>query len=121
MNGYIIYGKPDCEYCTEAINLFTTRGMKYESVNISELEGMELSVLQDIAGIVFNSVPQIFAVDKESQLTYVGSYTNLKSVIENLPLKKEAYMNEVLEYHKKQAEALAASAKAIKELMDARG
>ena len=76
---YKIYATPGCGFCLQAKRLLESKELPYEYNLVSDLDSQEQAHLQDIAGIPFRTVPQIFQVNEEDQLNYVGGFTELKS------------------------------------------
>jgi glutaredoxin 1 len=76
MQGYAIYGKESCCFCDKAKDLLETNGIDYDYIDITNLETFEKQNLQEIAGQVFQTVPQVFQYTKTG-LFYVGGYKEL--------------------------------------------
>lgn len=69
---YKVYGRPDCEFCSLAVQLLNNLGLKYEYLDVVEnknyLDDL-LDVLPDV-----KTLPQIFLGDYP-----IGGYSELKS------------------------------------------
>ena len=76
---YKIYSSPGCGVCIQAKRLLESKEIPFDYIDISELDGGEKAHLMEIAGIPFRTVPQIFKLNEEDQLTYVGGFTELKA------------------------------------------
>jgi glutaredoxin 1 len=74
---YVIYGAPGCGFCLEAKRLLTRLEIDYTAIDISELDEHEKKQLQEIAGIQFRTVPQIFETEG-NHMDYVGGFKELK-------------------------------------------
>ena len=77
-----IYGKAGCGYCLEAKRLLDRLEIPYKYLDISFMDEQDKEVLQDIAGIQFRTVPQIFTLDG-NDMQYVGGYKELKVRVSN--------------------------------------
>lgn len=75
---YIIYGKAGCGYCLEAKRLLDSLDITYKYFDISFMDEQDKEVLQEIAGIKFRTVPQIFTLE-DNNMDYVGGYKALKA------------------------------------------
>jgi glutaredoxin len=75
---YIVYGKPACTFCTQAIDLLVARGLKYQYVNIME----DPASLEMIRARGFRTVPQIYEVDGEIE-HHIGGFTELRAYLNN--------------------------------------
>lgn len=78
---YTIYSTPGCGYCIQAKRLLESKEIPFDYTDITELDSQEKSALMEIAGIPFRTVPQIFKENEESQLEYVGGFTELKALL----------------------------------------
>jgi glutaredoxin 1 len=76
---YHIYGTVGCGYCIQAKRILEQKDLPFEYIDLSELDGQEKSQLMEIAGIPFRTVPQIFTINEDDQLNYVGGFTELKA------------------------------------------
>jgi len=76
---YTIYSTPGCGYCIQAKRLLESKGIDFDYIDLSELDGADKAQLQEIAGIPFRTVPQIFKTNEDSQLEYVGGFTELRA------------------------------------------
>ena len=74
---YIIYGTASCTYCVEAKKLLDREDKDYTYSDITVLTQTERDNIQEIAGQVFRTVPQIFKL-VDNEMVYVGGYTDLK-------------------------------------------
>ena len=74
---YIIYGTASCAYCVEAKKLLEREDKDYTYSDITVLTNTERDNIQEIAGMVFRTVPQIFKL-VGNEMVYIGGYTNLK-------------------------------------------
>lgn len=71
----IVYGKPNCSFCTKAKNVLDQRDLKYEYKDVSLVQNMtELKEAYPLA----KSVPQIWIGDK-----HIGGYNQLVSYLED--------------------------------------
>ena len=71
----VIYGKPDCQYCTKAKSLVEDRGLAYEYIDISVGDAkQELLTRKPDAKMV----PQIWWHNR-----HIGGYNELVNEIEN--------------------------------------
>lgn len=71
----IVYGKPNCPFCTKAKNVLDQRDLKYEYKDVSLVQNMtELKEAYPLA----KSVPQIWIGDK-----HIGGYNQLVSYLED--------------------------------------
>ena len=73
---YIIYGTASCTYCVEAKKLLEREDKDYTYSDITVLTNTERDNIQEIAGMVFRTVPQIFKL-VDNEMVYVGGYTDL--------------------------------------------
>lgn len=74
---YIIYGTASCTYCVEAKKLLDREDKDYTYSDITVLTQTERDNIQEIAGVVFRTVPQIFKL-VDNEMVYIGGYTDLK-------------------------------------------
>ena len=74
---YIIYGTASCTYCVEAKKLLDREGKDYTYSDITVLTATERDNIQEIAGQVFRTVPQIFKL-VDNEMVYVGGFKDLK-------------------------------------------
>jgi glutaredoxin len=74
---YIIYGTSSCTYCVEAKKLLDREDKDYTYSDITVLTQTERDNIQEIAGQVFRTVPQIFKL-VDNEMVYVGGFTDLK-------------------------------------------
>lgn len=79
MSKYTIYSTVGCGYCIQAKRLLESKEIDFDYIDLSELDGADKAQLQEIAGIPFRTVPQIFKRNEEGQLDYVGGFTELKA------------------------------------------
>ena len=73
---YVIYGTASCTYCVEAKKLLEREDKDYTYSDITVLTATERDNIQEIAGQVFSTVPQIFKL-VDNEMIYVGGYTDL--------------------------------------------
>lgn len=73
---YVIYGTASCAYCVEAKKLLEREDKDYTYSDITVLTNTERDNIQEIAGMVFRTVPQIFKL-VDNEMVYVGGYTDL--------------------------------------------
>lgn len=73
---YVIYGTASCAYCVEAKKLLEREDKDYTYTDITVLTATERDNIQEIAGQVFRTVPQIFKL-VDNEMIYVGGYTDL--------------------------------------------
>ena len=74
---YVIYGTASCTYCVEAKKLLDREDKDYTYSDITLLTQTERDNIQEIAGMVFRTVPQIFKL-VDNEMVYIGGYTDLK-------------------------------------------
>ena len=74
---YVIYGTASCTYCVEAKKLLDREEKDYTYSDITLLTNTERDNIQEIAGQVFRTVPQIFKL-VGNEMIYIGGYTDLK-------------------------------------------
>lgn len=77
----VIYGRPGCPYCEKAKNLakmLEERGYfrDVQYINYQEL-GWGKEELSKVAGHPVSTVPVVLIGGSESNMTYVGGYTDL--------------------------------------------
>ena len=77
---YMIYGTAGCGFCLEAKRLLDRLDITYRYMDITHMDDQDKEVLQDIAGIQFRTVPQIFTLEL-NDMQYVGGYTELKAMV----------------------------------------
>ena len=77
---YMIYGTAGCGFCLEAKRLLDRLDITYKYMDITHMDDQDKEVLQDIAGIQFRTVPQIFTLEL-NDMQYVGGYTELKAMV----------------------------------------
>ena len=77
---YMIYGKAGCGYCLEAKRLLDKLDIRYGYRDITQMDEQDKQTLQEIAGIQFRTVPQIFILEL-NDMQYVGGYTELKAKV----------------------------------------
>jgi len=80
---YHIYGTQACGYCIQAKKLLTSKEKDWVYIDLLDTSAQEQKELQDIAGIKFRTVPQIFLVNDGVVDKYIGGYTNLVSYLED--------------------------------------
>lgn len=77
---YIVFCKPSCPYCIQAIDLLEGNNKSFKVVNFNENQG---EVLQEIkAALDWQTVPMIFLKDK-SVMNFIGGYTDLVEQLED--------------------------------------
>ena len=71
---YIIFCKPSCPYCTDAVELLEDSDKEYKIVNFDKDQEQ---VLQDIKlALEWPTVPMVFR-RQENILEFIGGYTDL--------------------------------------------
>ena len=80
---YVIYGTVGCGYCTQAKTLLTTKEKDWTYIDLFDTSSQAQKELQDIAGIQFRTVPQIFLVEDGVIHEYIGGYRNLVGYLED--------------------------------------
>ena len=75
---YVIYGTASCTYCVEAKKLLDREEKDYTYSDITVLTATERDNIQEIAGQVFRTVPQIFKL-VGNEMIYVGGFKDLKN------------------------------------------
>jgi glutaredoxin len=73
---YVIYGTASCTYCVESKKLLEREDKDYTYSDITVLTATERDNIQEIAGQVFRTVPQIFKL-VDNEMIYVGGYGDL--------------------------------------------
>ncbi len=76
---FIIYGKPNCPFCTNAKILLEQREQDFKYLTLDEdysLDQIQSLVLEK-TGVLPRTFPQIFVEDGE-QLTHVGGFSELR-------------------------------------------
>jgi glutaredoxin 1 len=76
---YQIYATPGCGFCIQAKRLLESKELPYEYNLLSETNGGTQAMLMEVAGRPFRTVPQIFKLNEEDKLTYVGGFEQLKA------------------------------------------
>tara|TARA_R110000824_G_scaffold176557_1_gene355578 strand:+ start:2439 stop:2681 length:243 start_codon:yes stop_codon:yes gene_type:complete len=77
---YIVFCKPSCPYCVQAVKLLEDKNKNFKIVNFNDDQSQ---VLQEIkTALEWPTVPIIFSKD-ESVLNFVGGYTDLIKQIED--------------------------------------
>lgn len=66
---YTIYSTPSCTFCVQAKNLLESKGLDYQSIDITQ----DTEALQKMKEMGVRTVPQIF-----SDAGYIGGYSELK-------------------------------------------
>ena len=79
---YMIYGTAGCGFCLEAKRLLDRLDIPYRYMDITHMDEQDKVVLQDIAGIQFRTVPQIFTMEL-NDMQYVGGFKELKIKVTN--------------------------------------
>lgn len=77
----IIYGTPQCSFCTKAKELCETHNTQYEYNTVGY--DITLEALQEKVGRPIRTVPQIFVMS-EGFAEYVGGYVELSNRIKSL-------------------------------------
>lgn len=74
-----IYTKNGCTFCVQAKTLMAIRGIKYEEINMEEVEGSRDELLAECAkiNVIPRTVPQIW-IDGE----YIGGFTEMKAKLD---------------------------------------
>lgn len=80
---YVIYGTVGCGFCNQAKVLLTRKELDWNYIDLLDTSSQEQKELQDIAGIQFKTVPQIFLVEDGVIHKYIGGYTNLVGYLED--------------------------------------
>jgi len=79
---YKVYGTTGCGYCIEATRLLERLDKDYEYTNVTTVTAEDRQTLQDVAGIEFRTVPQIFEI-VGNELVYIGGYTDLRNKLKD--------------------------------------
>lgn len=75
---YIVLGSPYCSFCIKAKELLESKQIKYEYRDFArEIRKEDKEALEKIAGVEFQTVPQIFKYKEGGGVDYVGGYTEL--------------------------------------------
>jgi len=77
---YLIYSSAGCGYCLQAKRVLASKGLEYDCIDISEVDEADKEQLQEMAGIRFRTVPQIFK-ETDQGLQYIGGYTELIALL----------------------------------------
>lgn len=74
---FIVYGKEDCTYCVQAVELLKSKGEEflYKKLDVDYSRDELFSTL-DQFGVVPRSMPQI-----TSEQGYVGGFTELRNLL----------------------------------------
>jgi len=73
MKKWVIFGRPGCGYCVEAMDLLKAKGQQFEYFNVREYP--VLKVFMDVSGIP-PTVPQVFLNGH-----LIGGFEELKTVL----------------------------------------
>lgn len=76
---YQIYATPGCGFCLQSKRLLESKELPYEYTLLSETTGEHQALLMEIAGKPFRTVPQIFRLNEDDRLVYVGGFPELKA------------------------------------------
>lgn len=76
---YQIYATPGCGFCVQSKRLLESKELPYEYTLLSETTGERQALLMEIAGKPFRTVPQIFKLNEDNKLVYIGGFTELKA------------------------------------------
>lgn len=79
---YLIIGSPSCGYCNNAKALLDQKKLPYEYTLMNHLTSTQVTELEQIAGVPFRTVPQIF-IEEGEETTYVGGFTELAQSFRN--------------------------------------
>lgn len=82
MTKYIIYAAAGCGFCLQAKRVLANKELDYEYIDISDVDESEKREIQEIAGVAFRTVPQIFKVEKGVK-QYIGGYTELRNKLKD--------------------------------------
>lgn len=75
---YIVLGSQYCSYCVKAKALLESKSINYEYRDFAkEVRKEDKEALEKIAGVEFQTVPQIFKYREGGGVDYVGGYTEL--------------------------------------------
>jgi glutaredoxin len=73
---YVIFSKPACPYCEEAIDILKNKSLSFHTVNFNE---DQTSILQEIkAAASWKTVPMIFEIGKNASMKFIGGCSELK-------------------------------------------
>ncbi len=75
----IIYGTPTCSFCTKAKELCAERGVNYTYHVVGE--DITVEALTEMAGQPVRTVPQIFKLNNDGFIEYIGGYQELSQAI----------------------------------------
>lgn len=75
----IIYGRPNCSFCTKAKELCEQRGINYTYHVVGE--DITVESLTEMAGQPVRTVPQIFRCGNDGFVEYLGGYSELSQEI----------------------------------------
>ena len=80
MSTYIVYGKDNCSYCTNAKNMLTSRNEKFQYKNLDSDYTLQTlkDLVKDIADIEPKTFPQIICISGDN-VKYIGGFTELFS------------------------------------------
>lgn len=81
---FIVYSKPNCQYCVMAKNIINARGYNYREINLdvgqAKIDGSEYITRDELIEKIpdAKTMPQIFHGD-----IYIGGYSELKKLIDS--------------------------------------
>lgn len=79
---FVIYGKPNCQFCEMSKQLLTMRNKEFEYLTLDEDYEFAVMTQAVIAatGIAPRTFPQIFS-ESEGAVTHVGGFTELRDLM----------------------------------------
>lgn len=77
---YVVFGRDDCPFCTKAENLLQEKEKEHKIVNFTESQQDILQKIKDSCN--WKTVPMIFQVSKDTNIKFLGGYTELCSFLE---------------------------------------
>ena len=86
---YVIYGRPDCKYCTAAIGLAMSAGVGFEYINIEGFQEDKAFILRE----GHKTVPQIYWHPDDGQPVHIGGYDEFKIELSDTDHKKDVPEN----------------------------
>ena len=79
---FVIFGKPNCQFCEMSKQLLTMRDKQFEYLSLDQdydLEAMTKAVV-DLTGGPPRTFPQILS-EVDGEVTYVGGFTELRDLM----------------------------------------
>lgn len=77
IHSYLVLGQENCMFCHKALKLLDDLGYPYMYRDIHEIGAGKREDYEQMAGVKFKTVPQIFANMDGGGTEYVGGYNEL--------------------------------------------